>query len=112
MVLVPHDGLQVEGRGVVKLVFRLADQERFGVDAGLGALRQLGHHGGFGGGEDAVEAAEDGEGEDDLAVFGLLEVAAEEVGDRPDESGEALIGHAADGGKGGSTTAGWFGSLA
>ena len=37
--------------------------------------------------EDAVQAPKDRQGEDHLAVLGLLVVAAEQVGDRPDEAG-------------------------
>ena len=42
--------------------------------------------------QDAVEAADDGEGEDDLAVLGLLVVTSEEVGHGPDEGGVVLDG--------------------
>ena len=34
--------------------------------------------------EDTVQAAEDREGEDDLAIFRLLVIATEKVGDGPD----------------------------
>ena len=37
--------------------------------------------------EDAVEPAQDDERQDDLPVLGLLVVAAQQVGDRPDEAG-------------------------
>ena len=40
--------------------------------------------------QDAVEAAQHDEGQDDLAVFGPLEVAAQDLGDRPDESAQVL----------------------
>ena len=46
-----------------------------GEDAGLGWL------------EDAVEAAEQDERQDDSAVLGLLVVAAQQIGDGPDEAG-------------------------
>ncbi len=39
----------------------------------------------------AVQAADDGQRQDDLAVLGLLVVAAEQVGDRPDEAGQFLV---------------------
>jgi hypothetical protein len=42
--------------------------------------------GGLGGFEDAIQAAQDSERQDDLAVVGLFVVAAEQVGDGPDES--------------------------
>ena len=41
----------------------------------------------LGGLKDAVEAADDGQRQDHLAVLGLLVVAAEQVGDAPDEGG-------------------------
>ncbi len=50
--------------------------------------RQLRHpveHCLLGGLEHAVEAAQHGEGQDHLAVLGLLVVAPQQVGDRPDE---------------------------
>jgi hypothetical protein len=74
-------------------VTRLAQQERLGVHAQLGLGFQLGQHGGLGGFEHAVEAAQHGEGQDDLAVVGLLVVATEEVGDGPDEGGQGLLVH-------------------
>jgi hypothetical protein len=48
--------------------------------------------------QDAIQAPQDGERQDDLAVVGLLVVAAKQVGDRPDESGVVVdrrLGHAA-----------------
>ena len=54
-----------------------------------------GEDGFFGWFEDAVEAAEDGEGEDDFAVVGLFVGASEEFGDAPDEADVlAVVGHA------------------
>ena len=41
----------------------------------------------FGGLEDAVEAAQQDEGQDDSAVLGLLVVAAQQIGDGPDQTG-------------------------
>ena len=43
----------------------------------------LGQHGRLGGLQHAIQAAQHGEGQDDLAVFGLLVVAAQQVGDGP-----------------------------
>ena len=53
----------------------------------------LGEDLGLDGLEDAVEPAEDGEWEDDPAVFGLFVVPPEEISDGPDERGEVGIGH-------------------
>jgi hypothetical protein len=47
-------------------------------------------HRGFGLFEDAVETPQHHEGQDDLAVLGLLEVAAQEFGDGPDEGAEGF----------------------
>jgi hypothetical protein len=88
VVLVAHQLLQVERRRVVEELARTCEQERLGVEPGLGRARLLGQHGGLGRLEHAVEAAQHGERQDDLAVLGLLVVAAEEVGDGPDEGGE------------------------
>jgi len=71
----------------------LLQQERLGVDAGLLADGEFGEDRALGGLEDAVETAEDREGEDDLAVLLLLVVAAQEVGDGPDEGGAVGVGH-------------------
>src|SRR5437660_4635786 len=40
--------------------------------------------------KDAIEPPHHDKGEDHLAVFGLLEVAAQDVGNRPDERAEVL----------------------
>ena len=65
-----------------------------GIQAGLRPDRQLVQHGLLGGLQHAVQATEHGERQDDLAVVGLLVVAAEQVGDRPDERGKIGAGHA------------------
>lgn len=44
-----------------------------------------------GGPQQAIEAAEHGEGEDDAAILGLLVIAAQEIGDGPDEIGQGLV---------------------
>jgi hypothetical protein len=64
------------------LVLHRAALEAFtpGQNVGLGWLK------------DAVEAAQDGERQDDLAVLGRLVGAAEKVGDAPDEAD--LVGEA------------------
>ena len=73
------------------------------VEDGLGVLDRAvlellapGEHLGLGGFEDAVEAAQNRERQDDLAVLGRLVGAAQEVGHRPDEAdlvGEAVHDH-------------------
>ena len=93
VVLVAHELLQVERRGVVEELAGLAQQEGLGIQAGRLAGFLLGQHGGLGGFQHAIQAAQHGEGQDDLAVFGLLVVAAQEVGDGPDEGGKVGIAH-------------------
>jgi hypothetical protein len=94
VVLVAHEFFQVERRGVVKKLAGLAEQKRFGVHLGGGALSQLGQHGNFGCFQDAIETAQHRERQDDLAIFGLLVIAAQEISDGPDEGGKIGVAHA------------------
>jgi len=66
-----------------------------GVEGDAGGLFRgvLLEHRGLGGGEDAVQAPQHVEGQDDPAVLAPLEIAAQEIGDRPDEGGEGLLVH-------------------
>ena len=93
VVLVAHQLLEVERRTVVEALLGDAGQHHIGAELLL--LERLGllKHGRLGGLEHAVEAAQDGEREDHLAVVGLLEVASEKIGDGPDEGGEVGVGH-------------------
>ena len=77
--------------GVVELLLRGA-AEHFIDDGGVLAfeLFLLFEDFGFGGFENAVEAAEDGHREHDLAVFGRAVGSAEEVGNVPDETYQAV----------------------
>ena len=59
------------------------DVFRLGLDGGMFL-----QHGGLGRREDAIEPAQDGERQDDLAVFVPLVGAAEQIADAPDESGD------------------------
>ena len=93
VVLVAHQLLHVQRRRVVEELARLAQQERLRVQPGLFSRRQLGQHGGLGRLQHAIQPPQHGEGQDDLAVFGLLVVAAQEIGDGPDEGGEIRISH-------------------
>ena len=54
----------------------------------LGEARGGVEHGILGAGEHAVEAAQHHEGQHDAPVFGLLEIASQQFGDRPDQCGE------------------------
>ena len=93
VVLVPHQLLQVERRRIEEELLGLLDEEWLGVQPSLLSKRLLGEHGGLRAFENAVEPPEDGERQDDLAVLGLLVIAAEEIGDRPDEGGEVRRAH-------------------
>ena len=95
VVLVAHQLLHVEWRRVVEKLAGLAEQEGFGIHLGLGSLVEFGKHGGLGGFEHAIEPAQNGEGQNDLAVLRLLVIAAEQIGDGPDEGGEVGVGHGA-----------------
>jgi hypothetical protein len=83
--LVSHQLLQVEGGRVVEVLARLLEKERSGIEASLGPQREFMQNRLLGRLQHAVEAAEHGERENDLAVVGLLVVAAEQVRDGPDE---------------------------
>ncbi len=91
VVLVADQLAQVEGGRVVEALAGLAQQERLGVQPGLLLVRELRQHRRLGRLQHAIETAEHGEGQDDLAVVGLLVVAAQKVGDRPDEGGQGLM---------------------
>lgn len=104
VVLVPHQLLHVERRGVVEELPGLAEQERLGVDLVLGPLLLLGEHGLLGRLQHAIETAQDGERQNDLPVLGLLVIAPEEIGDGPDEGGEVRVAH----GLGSCGAGGWF----
>lgn len=91
VVLVAHELAHVEGRDVVEGLASLAEHERLRVEPlgrlgrmfrQDGILRRLQH---------TIEPPQDGEGEDDLAVVGLLVVASKEVCDRPDEGRKGLM---------------------
>ncbi len=93
VVLVPHELFQIERRGIVELLAGFLEQERLGLQPRLLAPGLLLEHGGLGWLEHAVESSQHGEGEDDFAVFGLLVVASQQVGDGPDKRGEIGIRH-------------------
>ena len=93
VVLVAHQLLHVQARRVVEVLPRLPQQERLGIDLCLLSSGQLGQHCGLGLLEHAVEPSQHGERQDHLAVLGLLVVAPEQVGHRPDEGGQVGIAH-------------------
>ena len=97
VVLVAHELFQVQGRGIVKELAGLFEEEWLGIELGLGALGQLRQHAPFGRLQDAIQAPQHGEGQDDLAVVGLLVVATQQVGYGPDKGREIRIGHGCQG---------------
>ena len=91
VVLVADELLQVEGGRVVEALPGLAQEERLRVEPGLLLVRQLRQHRRLGRLQHAIETAQHGEGQNDLAVVRLLVVAAQKVGDRPDEGRKRLV---------------------
>ena len=82
---------EVELAGVIELLLRGA-AEHFIDERGVLALELflLFENFGFGGFEDAIEAAQDGHGKHDLAVFGRAVGTAQEVRNVPDETYEGI----------------------
>ncbi len=75
--------LHVHGGRVVEALLRFAQQEGLRVDSGTppgGIFRQYGFLGLV---QHAVHTAQHGERQNDFAVFRLLVVAAEQIGNRP-----------------------------
>jgi hypothetical protein len=82
---VGQDAAEAQGAGVVGLDAGGGLED--GADGLDGQRLDAGEDLGLGGLEDAVEAAEQDERQDDAPVLGLLVVAAQQVGDGPDEAG-------------------------
>jgi|GraSoi2013_115cm_1033766.scaffolds.fasta_scaffold212443_2 hypothetical protein len=78
-------------RGVVEAVLSLAEEEWLGIDACFVSGDVLSQHGFLGLFEDAIHSAQDGEGQNDFAVFGLLVVAAQQIGDGPYKGGKTHV---------------------
>jgi hypothetical protein len=72
---------------------RRLQQERLRVEPGFLPLDLLGEDFRFRPLQHAVQTTQDREWEDDLAVFRLPVVAAQQIGDGPDEGREVRIGH-------------------
>ena len=85
VVLIAHELVHIEPRHIGEALTRLAQDERLRVQPRLLFLRVFGQHRGLSGFQNAVQTPQDGKGQDDLAVIRLLVVAAQKVGDRPDE---------------------------
>ena len=93
VVLVADQLRQVQDRRVVKALPGLAQQKRLGIESDRLLRLQLRQHRRLGRLQNAIEAAENGERQDDLAVIGLLVIAAQQVRDRPDKGGQGLMIH-------------------
>jgi hypothetical protein len=93
VVLVPHQPAHIHGRGVVETLARRAQQERLGVEPGLGLVGELGQHRRLGRLQHAVQTPQHRERQDHLAVVRLPVVAPQQVGDRPDEGRKCLMVH-------------------
>src|SRR5262249_32759731 len=95
VVLVVEELVEVQLRDVVELLLRGAPERQLHVrDALLLQLACLREYLLFGRLEHAVEPTEDNEREDDLPVLRLLVVAAQDLGERPEEVGPfAETGH-------------------
>jgi hypothetical protein len=94
VVLIADDGLQIVLGGVVEVLARLLEQEWLGVEARLLACGQFGQDGSLGRREDTVQPSQHHERQNDLPVVRLLVIAAQQLGDRPDERTEVLFVHA------------------
>lgn len=84
VILVAQQAGQIQLGRVVEALPGLAQQEML-VPRHVLLGGVFGQHGGLGTFQHAVQAAQNREGQDDAAVFGLLVVAAQQVGHRPDE---------------------------
>ena len=93
VVLIAHELAHVQRRDVVEVQAGLALDEGFEGDAGRLSGGVFLERGSLAGREHAVQPAQHGERQNDAAVFALLEVAAQAVGDGPDEGGEGLLVH-------------------
>jgi hypothetical protein len=83
---VGEDAAEGQRAGVVGLDAGRGLQDGVDVLDSAGEGLRAGEDLGLGGLEDTVEPAEQDEGQDDAAVLGLLLVAAQQVGDGPDEA--------------------------
>ena len=93
VVLIAHQLAHVHGRGVVEALAGGAQQERVGVQLRFLFGGELRKHLGLGWLQDAVQTTQHREGQDDLAVVGLLVVAPQKIGDGPDERRQCLMVH-------------------
>jgi len=82
---------QVQDGRIVEALPGLAQEKRFGIEPRLLLVGQLRQHHRLSRLKDAIETAQNGERQDDLAVIGLLVVAAQKVRYRPDEGGQGLM---------------------
>ncbi len=93
IVLIAEQFDEIERRRVVKSLFGFALEERLGINALSGLGRLLLQNRVFRHLQDAIQAAQDGKGQDDLAIFGSPVIPAQQIGDRPDEGRLGLVVH-------------------
>ena len=94
MVGVADQLRHIHRRGVVEALPRRAQQERLRVQAFARPLLELRQNCGLGRRQHAVQPPQNRERQDNLAVVGLLVVAPEQIGDRPDKGRQRLMIHA------------------
>lgn len=93
VVLIAHQFFYVHRRGVVETLPGLAQHIDIRVHTLFHLRGIFGKHGGLGCFQNAVEAAQHGERQNHLAIFRLLVVTTQKVGNRPDEGRKCLLVH-------------------
>ena len=91
VVLVADELRQVQYASCCKSLARPCAGETARDRVRPSACGQLRQHPRLGRLQDAIEAAKDGERQDDFAVVGLLVVAPQQVRDGPNEGGKRLV---------------------
>jgi hypothetical protein len=81
IVLIAHELAHIERRHIGEALPGFAQDERLRVQPRLLLLSVFAQHGPLGGFQNAVQTPENSEGQDDLAIVGLLVVAAQKVRD-------------------------------
>jgi hypothetical protein len=88
IVLIAHQRLHVEGRGVVEIDAGLLEKERFRIQPRLFPCRGFRQDRRLRGFEHAIQSPQHGERQDHFAVLGLLIVSPQKIGDGPNEGRE------------------------
>ena len=93
VVLIAHEFLQIQRRCVVEVMLRRFVQHDLGAKFLLLAALRFFKHRVLRRREHAVKPAQHREGKNDLPVLRLLEIATEQISNRPNERGEVGVGH-------------------